>query len=106
MSALETLVGRHTLLTTSPLPVGPFVAFASPYDPIYVQSKGGPTPSSKDVEAGRKAFEKAIKYFKKESVQLVVRLNEDTYDREDVTSADIAHEDMVRTLRFLEIDSY
>lgn len=75
--------------------VGPFVAFASPFDPEYVYSKGGPVAKPKDVEAGRKAFEKAIKYFKKESVKLVFRLNEDTYDREDILATGIAHEDMV-----------
>jgi cell division cycle 14 len=76
--------------------LGQFIAFASPMDVTYIQENTPPggdvpqySPSQSRMLAG--AFKQVRDKFTRENVGLVVRLNNELYDRDHFTQMGIDH---------------
>lgn len=62
--------------------LGPFIAFASPMDPLWIARHTPEGEKGPDYTSGQKrmlmgAFEKVLKKFEEEEVGVVVRLNDE-----------------------------
>ncbi|BEI83799.1 hypothetical protein CcaverHIS002_0404030 [Cutaneotrichosporon cavernicola] len=79
--------------------LGNFVAFASPMDPMYIKERTPPGEAAPDYTSAQKkmlrgAFDKVQAKFAQENVGLVVRLNDELYNRHHFVQDGIEHVDM------------
>ncbi|GMK58742.1 hypothetical protein CspeluHIS016_0601840 [Cutaneotrichosporon spelunceum] len=79
--------------------LGNFVAFASPMDPLYIKERTPPGETVPDYSPAQKkmlrgAFDKVQAKFALENVGLVVRLNDELYNRRHFAQDGIKHVDM------------
>ncbi|CAK9786997.1 phosphatases II [Cutaneotrichosporon oleaginosum] len=79
--------------------LGNFVAFASPMDPMYIRERTPTGETAPDYSPGQKkmlrgAFEKVQAKFQQENVGMVVRLNDELYDRHHFVRDGIEHVDL------------
>lgn len=67
--------------------LGPFVAFASPMDPVWIARNTPEGEKAPEYTSGQKrmlvgAFEKVLNKFEDEEVGVVIRLNDELYNKE------------------------
>ncbi|WVR03049.1 hypothetical protein IAU60_000038 [Kwoniella sp. DSM 27419] len=79
--------------------LGPFIPFASPQDPVWIRKtlRGDASPPAAKpgkITACEKAMECVVELFERENVGLVVRLNDELYDRQRFLDLDMDHVDM------------